>query len=208
MSWVHSNNVPPVTNLSTRGEIACRVIRTAKKLGIKTVAVYSEADRDSLHVSMVSHLFSGLSVRCSIDFQSRLTKRIASAVLSLLRAMCVQGDYHHPPQTNEKHSSIWIGLLKCVIVLALRYLFHFFEHAPKSEGLFFLGRASWVNKNRLECGFKTDVCIIQIRIFERERDILRTFGARGNYIHWSSCKRHCKHGVEEVSYAARSLLQF
>jgi pyruvate carboxylase len=36
--------------IANRGEIACRIIRTAKRMGIATVAVYSDADRDALHV--------------------------------------------------------------------------------------------------------------------------------------------------------------
>ena len=38
--------------IANRGEIACRVIKTARKMGIKTVAIYSDADRNALHVSM------------------------------------------------------------------------------------------------------------------------------------------------------------
>ena len=38
--------------IANRGEIACRVIRTARRMGIKTVAVYSDADRNALHVEM------------------------------------------------------------------------------------------------------------------------------------------------------------
>ena len=38
--------------IANRGEIACRIMKTAHRLGIKTVAVYSDADRDALHVDM------------------------------------------------------------------------------------------------------------------------------------------------------------
>ncbi|MBR2656334.1 MAG: acetyl/propionyl/methylcrotonyl-CoA carboxylase subunit alpha [Loktanella sp.] len=38
--------------IANRGEIACRVIKTARKMGIKTVAIYSDADRHALHVRM------------------------------------------------------------------------------------------------------------------------------------------------------------
>ncbi|TVQ56940.1 MAG: acetyl/propionyl/methylcrotonyl-CoA carboxylase subunit alpha [Rhodobacteraceae bacterium] len=41
--------------IANRGEIACRVIKTARKMGIETVAVFSDADRDALHVKMADH---------------------------------------------------------------------------------------------------------------------------------------------------------
>src|ERR1039457_7242680 len=40
--------------IANRGEIACRIIKTTRSMGIETVAVYSEADKDALHVEMAN----------------------------------------------------------------------------------------------------------------------------------------------------------
>ena len=44
--------------IANRGEIACRVMKTAKQMGIKTIAVFSDADRQALHVQMADEAVS------------------------------------------------------------------------------------------------------------------------------------------------------
>ena len=61
--------------IANRGEIACRIIKTARRMGIATVAVYSDADKDALHVEMadeaVAYRAAGRRRELSGDRQDR-----------------------------------------------------------------------------------------------------------------------------------------
>jgi propionyl-CoA carboxylase alpha chain len=84
--------------IANRGEIACRVIRSARKMGIKTVAVYSDADRNALHVQMADeavHIGPSPSVQSYL-----LMDRIIQACLDT-GAQAVQTGYGFLSENSE-----------------------------------------------------------------------------------------------------------
>ena len=71
--------------IANRGEIACRVIKAAKKMGIATVAVYSEADRDARHVELADEaVFIGAA-------PSRDSYLVADKIIAACKATGAQG---------------------------------------------------------------------------------------------------------------------
>ena len=64
--------------IANRGEIACRIIRTARRMGIATVAVYSDADRHALHVSQADAAVH-IGPSPALDSYLRIDKVLAAA---------------------------------------------------------------------------------------------------------------------------------
>ena len=86
--------------IANRGEIACRVIRTARRLGIRTVAVYSEADANARHVAMAdeAHLIGGAPARESY-LKGEAILEAAQLSGNDVEILCVNGDGN----TIERH---------------------------------------------------------------------------------------------------------
>jgi 3-methylcrotonyl-CoA carboxylase alpha subunit len=76
--------------IANRGEIACRVIRTARRLGLRTIAVYAEADRRALHVRLAD---AALPIGPSLAAQSYLSIERLIAAARASGAECVHPGY-------------------------------------------------------------------------------------------------------------------
>ncbi len=76
--------------IANRGEIACRIARTAKRMGLRTVAVYSEADADALHVRLCDEAYAIGPAPAS---QSYLSIDKLIAVAKAARAECLHPGY-------------------------------------------------------------------------------------------------------------------
>src|SRR5947199_5452237 len=98
--------------IANRGEIACRIIKTARKMGISTVAVYSDADRDALHVEMADAAVH-IGPPAAAESYLRIDKIVAAAKATGSQAV-------HPgygflsereafPRAREKAGMLFIG---------------------------------------------------------------------------------------------------
>ncbi len=98
--------------IANRGEIACRIIKTAHRMGIETVAIYSTADRDSLHVSLADSAFC-IGPPAASDSYLNIDAIIAAAKASGAEAIHPRygflSENPHLASACVKHNIVFIG---------------------------------------------------------------------------------------------------
>ncbi|MGA8263866.1 MAG: biotin carboxylase N-terminal domain-containing protein, partial [Ignavibacteriaceae bacterium] len=98
--------------IANRGEIAVRIIRACKDLGIKSVAIYSEADRTSLHTSMADESYL---IGAAPSSESYLNKNKIIALAKEIKADAIHPGYGYFSEnadfieTVEKEGIVFIG---------------------------------------------------------------------------------------------------
>ena len=98
--------------IANRGEIACRIIRTARKLGIRTVAVYSDADAKALHVRMADE---AVHIGPSPARESYLVGEKIIAAAKAAKAQAIHPGYGFLSENADfaeaviKAGLIWVG---------------------------------------------------------------------------------------------------
>lgn len=84
--------------IANRGEIACRIIRTARKMGVKSVAVFSTPDQNSLHVSMADEAYH---IGAAASSQSYLNKQKIIDVAKASGAQAIHPGYGFLSENTE-----------------------------------------------------------------------------------------------------------
>lgn len=98
--------------IANRGEIACRVIRSCKELGIATVAVYSEADKDALHVEMADEahcIGPAKAAESYLQVQRVLDVALATGADAVHPGYGFLSENAEFAATLSKHNIKWIG---------------------------------------------------------------------------------------------------
>ena len=98
--------------IANRGEIACRIIKTARRMGIESVAIYSTADRDSLHVTLADSAFCvGLPAASTsyLNIDAIITAAVASGVEAIHPGYGFLSENPHMARACAKAGIVFIG---------------------------------------------------------------------------------------------------